>query len=274
MAAFKPYKFVIFDKYLKNNNYHTQIISYLELSLLCKEIYINENFSKLNYKNICGNKLVYYSDNNLIDKLKQRKLTDNSSDKIFSNKNKIYVNNDDNYNLVENVKKKKEEQLEISESSQDKKIEKEIGSSNNELNNIKNKNNLVSFFIYDNNKEELTTLLNLNKIINVDHINILCLSNYNLVVNIFKNSQFKNRVSIYCPFYIIHDDHKKRNYQKKIKDILYKIFSDFLPLNFKYIYLSDLVRAIILNSELCQNKSNNSIEVLKFLDIMEIIGKI
>ncbi|CRG94122.1 conserved Plasmodium protein, unknown function [Plasmodium gallinaceum] len=276
MAAFKPYKFIILDKFLKNSNFHTQIISYLELSLLCKEIYISENFSKLNYESICRNKLIYYSDESLIYKLKQNKIIDDKVQQNSSNKNNKFINGNSNYNLGENENNIRREQLEVKESNKKKDIEKENSISSNKYDNIRNKNDLVSFFIYDNNKEEeLISLLNLNINYKVDHINILCLNNCNLIVNLLKKKfHFKNRVSIYCPFYIIHDIDKNRNSQEKIKDFFYSIFSDFLPLNYKYIYLSDLIRAIILNSELCQNKSSNSLEVLKFLDIMEIIGKI
>ncbi|SCM24307.1 conserved Plasmodium protein, unknown function [Plasmodium chabaudi chabaudi] len=275
MAPFKPYKFIIFDNNLKNSHFYTKIISYLNLSLLCKEIYINEKYNKIKYDNICNNKLVFFSENNLFDKLKKN--VSSYGESLHSKPNLVRINE----NIIDTHKTIKKDL-----SSKFCKVQKdnerksqnlmENGDENDQVMNGVNK--LVSFLTYDDRqKDDFLKALNLNKLYNVDHINILCLNNYNSIKNLFKNTNFENkRISIFCPFHIINNDDNNK-YQKeiieKIIDYIYPIVSDFLPLNYKHVYVSDLVRAIILNSELCQTNSKKDIEIFKFIDMMEIIGK-
>ncbi|GAW80488.1 hypothetical protein, conserved [Plasmodium gonderi] len=270
MAAFKPYKFIIFDKNLRNNNLHKQIIAHLDLSILCEEIYVTEKFCHLNYEHLSRNKLVYFSDHNLVDKLKCRQYgykVEEKHPKFSPSEHDLNV----------------EDKFEIKVRKNDIMKEKQEEISNNEMcrNKEGNINSLVSFFTFDDKeKNNFFNTLNLNKKYEVDHINILCLNNYNFILDILKKETFKNRISIFCPFYIIHnhahnDKNKSqnKNVTQKLSNFLYTIVSDFLPINYKYIHMSDLVRAIIINTELCQGKERNDVEVLKFMDMMQIIGK-
>lgn len=139
-------------------------------------------------------------------------------------------------------------------------------------------NKLVSFHIYDNkNEKTFKNILSLNDTYNIDHMNILCLNNYKPIFNMLENYSINNkRISIYYPFYIINDDKNNKpqsNLYTKVADYCYNIVSDILPLNYKNINLSDIIKAIIINTELCQNEGNERMEVLKFMDIMDIIGK-
>ncbi|KEG03364.1 conserved Plasmodium protein, unknown function [Plasmodium vinckei vinckei] len=275
MAPFKPYKFIIFDNNLKNSHFYTKIISYLNLSLLCKEIYINEKYNKIKYDNICNNKLVFFSENNLLDKLKKNVL---SYGENMHSKPNLVSTNENIIDTHKTIKKDLSSKFCKPQKDDERKAKKLIESvdENDKLMNDANK--LVSFLTYDNRKkDDFLKILNLNKLYNVDHINILCLNNYNSITDLFKNNNFENkRISIFCPFHIINNDDNNK-YQKeiieKIIDYIYPIISDFLPLNYKHVYVSDLVRAIILNSELCQTNSNKEIEIFKFIDMMEIIGK-
>ncbi|KYN99442.1 hypothetical protein PGSY75_1006500 [Plasmodium gaboni] len=238
MAAFKPYRFIIFDQQIKNNQFYKSIITQLNLSLLCKEIYLNEAFSCYQYEKLFLKNLVYYSVNNLGNGFNARERH----------------KNDPLYNLMIKNKNTKNKKL-ITQSDI---------------------NNLVSFHIYDNkNKNTFKNILSLNDIYNIDHINILCLNNYKPILNILKNYSINKRISIYYPFYIINDDKNNKsqnNLYTKVADYCYNIVSDILPLRYKNINLSDIIRAIIINTELCHSEGNKKIEVLKFVDIMDIIG--
>ncbi|CDU19245.1 hypothetical protein YYC_04191 [Plasmodium yoelii 17X] len=268
MAPFKPYKFIIFDNNLKNSHFYTKIISYLNLSLLCKEIYINEKYNKINYENVCNNKLVFFSENNLLEKLKKNVSINGES--MHSKSNLLTINE----NIID-IQKAIKKDL----SSKSCKVQKSenIPQKNENSQAIDDTNKLVSFLTYDNRgKDEFLKALDLNKLYNVDHINILCLNNYNSIIDLLKNNPFENkRISIFCPFHIINNDDNiyQKEIIKKIIDFIYPIISDFLPLNYKHVYISDLIRAIIINSELCQTSSNKNLEIFKFIDMMEIIGK-
>ncbi|CXI73328.1 conserved Plasmodium protein, unknown function [Plasmodium berghei] len=285
MAPFKPYKFIIFDNNLKNSHFYTKIISYLNLSLLCKEIYINEKYNKIKYENVCNNKLVFFSENNLLEKLKKNVSLYGES--MHSKSNLLSIN-ENIIDIQKPIKKdlsskscKVQKNDEIKSKNLMKKTQENENVPQNYENNqiINDTNKLVSFLTYDNRrKDDFLKVLNLNKLYNVDHINILCLNNYNSIIDLFKNNPFENkRISIFCPFHIINNDDDNNKYQKetikKIIDFIYPIISDFLPLKYKHVYMSDLVRAIILNSELCQTNSKNELEIFKFIDMMEIIGK-
>ncbi|CAD2109277.1 hypothetical protein YYG_02531 [Plasmodium vinckei petteri] len=275
MAPFKPYKFIIFDNNLKNSHFYTKIISYLNLSLLCKEIYINEKYNKIKYDNICNNKLVFFSENNLLDKLKKNVLS--YGENMHSKPNLVSINENiiDTHKTIKKDLSSKFCKAQKDDERKTKNLTEKVDENDQVMNSV---NKLVSFLTYDDRKkDDFLKALNLNKLYNVDHINILCLNNYNAITDLFKNNNFENkRISIFCPFHIINNDDNNK-YQKeiieKIIDYIYPIISDFLPLNYKHVYVSDLVRAIILNSELCQSNSKKEIEIFKFIDMMEIIGK-
>ncbi|CAD2097902.1 conserved Plasmodium protein, unknown function [Plasmodium vinckei lentum] len=275
MAPFKPYKFIIFDNNLKNSHFYTKIISYLNLSLLCKEIYINEKYNKIKYDNICNNKLVFFSENNLLDKLKKNVLP--YGENMHSKPNLVNINENiiDTHKTIKKDLSSKFCKTQKDDERKTKNLMEQVDENDQVMNNV---NKLVSFLTYDDRKkDDFLKALNLNKLYNVDHINILCINNYNSITDLFKNNNFENkRISIFCPFHIINNDDNNK-YQKeiieKIIDYIYPIISDFLPLNYKHVYVSDLVRAIILNSELCQANSKKEIEIFKFIDMMEIIGK-
>ncbi|SPJ10480.1 conserved Plasmodium protein, unknown function [Plasmodium sp. DRC-Itaito] len=352
MAAFKPYRFIIFDQHIKNNEFYKSIITQLNLSLLCKEIYINETLSCYQYEKCFLKKLVYYSVNNLGNNLKARKLKGSGHSSVDTGEHKLQqlINNENingniheniNENIHENINENIHENINgniheningnIHENINGNIHENINGNIHENINNIdhtkcmvnssdyhntyeiecmnklniinelgnrhknhplcnmvmKNKkkklitqsdiNKLVSFQIYDNkNENTFKNILSLNDTYNIDHINILCLNNYKPIFNMLKNYSINKRISIYYPFYIINDikyNKSQSNLYTKVADYCYNIVSDILPLNYKNINLSDIIRAIIINTELCQNEGNERMEVLKFMDIMDIIGK-
>ncbi|SOV14619.1 conserved Plasmodium protein, unknown function [Plasmodium sp. DRC-Itaito] len=328
MAAFKPYRFIIFDQQIKNNQFYKSIITQLNLSLLCKEIYLNEAFSCYQYEKLFLKNLVYYSVNNLGNGFNARRLKcsgqssvdpgENKLEQLMNNE-KINGNINQSKNVNAHINQSKNVNVHINQSKNVNNIyhnkcidipsdyhNTDESESMNHLNmmddleerhkndplynlmiknkNTKNKklitqsdiNNLVSFHIYDNkNKNTFKNILSLNDIYNIDHINILCLNNYKPILNILKNYSINKRISIYYPFYIINDDKNNKsqnNLYTKVADYCYNIVSDILPLRYKNINLSDIIRAIIINTELCHSEGNKNIEVLKFVDIMDIIG--
>ncbi|SOV77052.1 conserved Plasmodium protein, unknown function [Plasmodium sp. gorilla clade G3] len=333
MAAFKPYRFIIFDQQIKNNQFYKSIITQLNLSLLCKEIYLNEAFSCYQYEKLFLKKLVYYSANNLgnysnvkrLLKCAGQSLVDTGEHKLqqLINNENININKNENINANINANIKANINANInkntnkningnvnnidhtfsmdnssdyhntyeSECMNKSNIIDDLGDryQNHPLYNMMMKkkkkklitqsdiNNLVSFHIYDNkNENTFKNILSLNDTYNIDHINILCLNNYKPILNMLKNYSINKRISIYYPFYIINDDKNNKsqsNLYTKVADYCYNIVSDILPLNYKNINLSDIIRAIIINTELCQNEGNDRMEVLKFVDIMDIIGK-
>ncbi|SBT79133.1 conserved Plasmodium protein, unknown function [Plasmodium malariae] len=290
MVAFKPYKFIIFNKNLRNNNFYKQIITFLDLSVLCKEIYLSEKFCKLNYEHVSRKKLIYFSDSDLVDKLNQNHSyshSHNQNELISTIRNEQQCLpterdsvNTHNFVFDENIDHNMREGIiETEDLIQKKKTEQENGVLTRKGNRNKKGDQffLVSLFIYEGKKkEELLNMINFIKMYNVNHINILCLNDYNSILNLFNKQQAKTRISIFCPFYIVHDNYDMcmQNVPKKICDFLYTIISDFLPLNYKHVYLSDLIRAIIVNTELCQGNADQEIEVLRFMDMMQIIGKL
>ncbi|ANQ07833.1 Uncharacterized protein PCOAH_00022870 [Plasmodium coatneyi] len=287
MAAFKPYKFVLFDKNVKNSNLYKQIIAHLDLSILCKEIYVSEKFCPFKYEHVSRNKLVYFSDHNLVDKLKCRPLERNNEEHLrqFASRGTQHAHD----------RTDEEDKSEAKKQHTNTTIGEQSEMPNNILykNDEENMNPLVSFFTYDEKeKDDFFNTLNLNRKYEVDHINILSLSNCDFIVDALRREPCKQRISIFCPSYIIQDgggdrgDHGgshvngasanfegKKNVPKRLSDFLYTIVSDFLPLNYKHILMSDLIRAIIVNSELCQGREREDVEVLKFMDMMQIIGK-
>ncbi|CAA9987696.1 conserved Plasmodium protein, unknown function [Plasmodium knowlesi strain H] len=287
MAAFKPYKFVLFDKNVKNSNLYKQIIAHLDLSILCKEIYVSEKFCHFKYDHVSRNKLVYFSDHNLIDKLKRPSLDRNIEENLrqFASRDMQHAHDCTD----------EEDKFESKKRHTDSTIEKESEMLKNKMhkNDEKNMNTLVSFFTYDEKeKDQFFNTLNLNRKYEVDHINILSLSNCDFIVDALRRQPCKQRISIFCPYYIIHDEGSDRgghgdahldgspgNFEggkgvpKRLSDFLYTIVSDFLPMSYKHILMSDLIRAIIVNSELCQGRGREDVEVLKFMDMMQIIGK-
>ncbi|EUD67505.1 hypothetical protein C922_02211 [Plasmodium inui San Antonio 1] len=287
MAAFKPYKFILFDKNVRSSNFYKQIIAHLDLSILCKEIYVSEKFCHFKYENVTRNNIVYFSDHNLADKLKCPPLEGNIEDHLrqFASRGTQHAHD----------RTHEENNLEAEKRHTETTKEKQSGMSNNELhkNDEENMNPLVSFFTYDEKeKDEFFNTLNLNRKYEVDHINILSLSNCDFIVDALKRNPCKRRISIFRPFYVIHDGGSdgnancgahlngacgnfqgKKNVPKRLSDFLYTIVSDFLPISYKYILMSDLIRAIIVNSELCQGRGKEDVEVLEFMDMMQIIGK-
>ncbi|SBT76621.1 conserved Plasmodium protein, unknown function [Plasmodium ovale] len=289
MAAFKPYKFIIFDKNWRNSNFYTQVINYLNLSILCKEIYVSDKYGKLTYEQICKDKIRYFSDRDLFYKLKKNETYQKGKEgqKKFSIKGNAIMGNSNYMANTPPGSHKKEEFHENEQNLCENKSTEVNAELISEENPIWGKRNLVGLFTYEEGKKkEFLNTLNLCKIYKVDHMNILCLNGHNSIQDIFKGYHFKNRISLFCPFYVIHSDQQngeKHDFDKysksiicRIKDFLYTIISDFLPLNYKHIYLSDLVRAIILNSELCERNAgeNKEVEILKFIDMMQIIGKL
>ncbi|CAG9478740.1 unnamed protein product [Plasmodium vivax] len=285
MAAFKPYKFVFFDKNVKNSNLYKQIIAHLDLSILCKEIYVSEKFCHFKYEHVSRNKLVYFSDHNLVDKLKCPPRDRNIGEHLLQLTSRGTQHAHDRTD--------EEDKFEAKKLHSDTVKEKPTGIPNNELrkNDEEDMPPLVSFFTYDEKeKDEFFNTLNLNRKYEVDHINILCLSNCDSIVDALRRQPGKRRISIFCPFYVIHDyggdsgdrgallhsawgNFGGKNVPKRLSEFLYTIASDFLPMSYKYILMSDLVRAIIVNSELCQNRGEENVEVLEFMDMMQIIGK-
>ncbi|KJP87810.1 hypothetical protein AK88_02566 [Plasmodium fragile] len=283
MAAFKPYKFILFDRNVKNRNLYKHIIAHLDLSILCNEIYVNEKLSHFKYEHVSRNKLVYFSDHNLVDKLKCPPLNRNIEEHLRQFASRATQHAHDRTN--------EEDTLEAKTLHTDTTIERQSGMPNKKVhkNDEQNMNTLVSFITYDGKeKDEFINTLNLNRKYDVDHINILSLSNCDFIVDALRKNPYKRRISIFCPFYIIHDGGSygdshldgacnkfegKKNVPKKLSDFLYTIVSDFLPISYKYIHMSDLIRAIIVNSELCQGRGDEDVEILEFMDMMQIIGK-
>lgn len=269
MDAFKPYRFLIFDRHYKNHSIHSLLLNYLERSLLCKEVYINDTFSKWSFGRNFQNKLVYYSSTEFFKGFKQDKDLDvvkenkkwNGVSKNEIAKNSVSVN-------MENKNSKKKNNTNRNDNGNDNILNLEPAEKKEQ-----GKTNWVTLFIYDKyNKEEFKHFLIMNKQLSVNHVNVLCLHNCNEVQKAIQNYVF-NRVSIFTPYYIIFDNEAK-HFRKKLMDTLYIIFTNFLPLKYKSVYISDLLRSIILNVELCQQKSDRSVEILSFLDLMEILGKV
>ncbi|SOV14637.1 conserved Plasmodium protein, unknown function [Plasmodium sp. gorilla clade G2] len=309
MAAFKPYRFIIFDQQIKNNQFYKSIITQLNLSLLCKEIYLNEAFSCYQYEKLFLKNLVYYSVNNLGNDFNARRLKcsgqssvdpgENKLEQLINNENiNVHINESKNVNNIYHNKcmdipsdyhnsdeSESMNHLNLMDDLEERHKNDPLYNLMMKNKNTKNKklitqsdiNNLVSFHIYDNkNKNTFKNILSLNNIYNIDHINILCLNNYKPILNMLKNYSINKRISIYYPFYIINDDKNNKsqnNLYTKVADYCYNIVSDILPLRYKNINLSDIIRAIIINTELCQSEVNKKMEVLKFVDIMDIIGR-
>lgn len=278
MSAFRPYRFLIFGRSHKNHAIHSLLMHFLDHSLLCKEICINENFSKLRYDIICKNKPIYYypytepskwlNQNNIQNILQEKHsaTTLNVITKSVNGNENGMKKENKKENLCSNVKTKEDQTEEI--------LQEEKGMTQHNEQMKRTQTNLVTLFIWDKHSSgEFQSFLNICKQLSATHVNVLCLHNCDQVEKNFKNSSFR-RVSIFKPFYIICDNEKNKNLTRKIIDILYDVIGNFLPLKYKSVHLSDLTRAIILNSELCQQMSANYVEVLSFFEVMEILGKV
>lgn len=302
MSAFRPYRFLIFGRCHKNHAIHSLLMHFLDHSLLCKEICIHENFSKLRHDVICKNKPIYYYP----DTEPPKWLNQNKIQNILQEKDSGTTLYDIAESLSGNENGMKKESERESERESEKKSERESEKKSGKESkresrsgNVKKREdqreqqlqgekvmtqhyeqmkqtqtNLVTLFIWDrHNSEEFQSFLNICKQLSATHVNILCLHNYSKVEENFQNYSF-SRVSIFKPFYIICDNEKNKNLTRKIIDTLYDVAGNFLPLKYKSVHLSDLTRAIILNSELCQQTSENYVEVLSFFEVMEILGKV
>lgn len=253
-------------------------MQFLDHSLLCKEICINENLSKIRHEVNCKNKPIYYysdtepskwSFHNNIQNIRQEKgggtAVHDKSEYLGGNENEI-KSESEGQSRSDDVKKREHERKQKSQG------EKVMPQHYEQME--RTQTNLVTLFIWDkHNSEEFQSFLNICKQLSASHVNVLCLHNCSQVEKNFHNCSFR-RVSIFKPFYIICDNEKKKNLRRKIIDALYDVAGNFLPLKYKSVYLSDLTRAIILNSELCQRMSENCVEVLSFYEVMEILGKV
>lgn len=249
MAAFKPYRFIIFDQQIKNNQFYKSIITQLNLSLLCKEIYLNESFSCYQYEKLFLKKLVYYSFNNLGNNLKAREIKCSGHSSVDTGEHKLQQ-------LINNVNKNENKNININihhdliYEEKERKNKEQVCSNGND--NINNWNTYTFFnnnmnkkkkehtnFQYDN-KEEWEKIQNKNNIVINNHG-----QNNSFVETNMEKEKDKEKKNIFSEsnsyeFFGIKQIYKNN---KKVKENKEFIFKDNITKNENNLYKQNIMQS-------------------------------